>query len=177
MDNDSAPDAHSWSELVWAESRTGTTIFLSWNIVILARLAAHTNWSAVFNWRRIVVHTPVLLYIPTLLLHGYTVPTYLLFLEYVSKKSWRKSLHFQILRGHVATTCGRTCGRWASPSSSWPLDASPIPNGTRSLSNSPRSGVVDPYRTISGRIRSSPLSVFVVSILNPDLAITKGFYI
>ena len=53
---------------MWQEGRSAP-IELSWSVVVgrksgpydidvLARLSAHTDWSAVFNWCKIVFHTP-----------------------------------------------------------------------------------------------------------------------
>jgi len=47
---DSAPIEHSWS--VGVGRKLGP-----YNIVLLARLSAHTDWSAGFNWHRIVFYT------------------------------------------------------------------------------------------------------------------------
>jgi len=66
-----------------------------YNIDVLARLSAHTDWSAVFNWRKIVFHTPpVTLYI---LLYGLKVPDKELKVLYHKnlqgvKKKWYQSI-------------------------------------------------------------------------------------
>ena len=51
MEDDSAPIEHSW--LVSMARKSG-----QYNFIVPARLSAHTDWSAVFNGRRIVFHTP-----------------------------------------------------------------------------------------------------------------------
>ena len=50
MEEDFAPIKHSWSVGVGRQS--GQYIY-----IVRARLSAHTDWSAEFNWRKIVFYT------------------------------------------------------------------------------------------------------------------------